>query len=143
MLSGVIEGGAAIVIALAGAFIIFGQMKENARRNKEDIEAIRVALAEGQEATQEMLIKGMNDVKEILDREKNNSRESLSREISHIRETLAMTVNEIREDIRRLDQNQNETIRMREELALLRQSVKSLHKRMDIEIPESIRGHQD
>ena len=142
MLSGAIEGGAAILIALAGAFIIFGQMKENARRNKEDIEAIRDALTEGQEAMQEMLIKGMNDVKEILDREKSNSRESLSREVAHMRETLAMTVNEIREDIRRLEQNQTETIRMREELALVKQSLRSLHHRLDIEPPKLL-GHEE
>ena len=36
-MSGVIEGGIALLIALAGAFVLFGQIRENAKRNEEDI----------------------------------------------------------------------------------------------------------
>ena len=39
-MSGVIEGGIALLIALAGAFVLFGQIRENAKRNEEDIQAI-------------------------------------------------------------------------------------------------------
>lgn len=83
------------------------------------------------------------DMKELLNEEKSNSRESLAREVAHIRETLSMTINELRDDIKRLEQRQDESSKLREEVILLRQSVKSLHKRMDIDIPDSIRGYED
>lgn len=154
MMGGVIEGGIALLVAIFGGIFIFGQLRENARKNERDIEAIRKALVDGQDAMRELLVgyqadmkatieKYQEDMKDLLDEEKSNSRESLTREVAHIRETLSMTINEIREDIRRLEQNQNENAKLREEVILLRQSVKSLHKRMDIEVPDSIRSHED
>ena len=65
------------------------------------------------------------------------------REIGHIKETLDFNIREIREDIRRLESFQSENAKLREEMSLLKQSVRSLHKRLDIEIPDSIRNHDE
>lgn len=41
MLSGLIEGGAALFIAIAGGIFIIGQIRENARKNEKDISDIK------------------------------------------------------------------------------------------------------
>ena len=146
MIGGIIEGACAIIIALVGGSILIGQMKENAKRNKDDIDAIKETMVQGQVEMRELIAsyqedmkatieKYQEDMKDMLDEEKDNSRESLSREVSHIRETLAMNINEIRDDIRRLEQNQNENARLREDIVLLKSAVKSLHNRLDIDPP--------
>lgn len=133
MLSGLIEGGAALLIAISGAIFLVGQMRENAKRNQEDIEAIKKMISDYQEDMKVSIEHYQNDMKDLLDKEKENSRDSLSREIMHIRETLSMNINEIRGDIRRLEQNQNENSKLREEVIILRQAVKSLHRRLDVD----------
>ena len=133
MLSGVIEGGAALLIAIFGAVFLVGQIKENAKRNQEDIEAIKKMIADYQEDMKISIERYQDDMKDLLDKEKENSRDSLSREIMHIRETLSMNINEIRGDIRRLEQSQNENAKLREEVIILRQAVKSLHRRLDVD----------
>ena len=46
---GIIEGGAAVAVALFGAIFIFGQLKNNAERNAQDIEAIKTMMHDFQE----------------------------------------------------------------------------------------------
>ena len=144
-----IEGLVAILIAIVTAAVIFGQLKENAKRNKEDIDAIKEMVVQGQTDVKDLIAgyqedmkvtieKYQEDMKDLIDEEKSNSRESLSREILHIRETLSMNINEIRDDIRRLEQNQNDNVRLREEVIKLKQSVKALHHRLDLESPEML-----
>lgn len=146
MLSGLIEGGIALAIAVVGAAVLVGQMRENSRKNEEDIKSIREALTEGQEAMrelireyqegmQEMLTKGMNDMKEMLDREKNNSHDNLNREIAHIKDLINISSNETREDIKRLEARQDQSNHLREKYALMAASLKSLHHRLDLEPP--------
>ena len=141
MTGGIIEGAAGILVAVFGAIFIFGQVRENAKRNETDIKAIKEMIKESQEETKELLRQNMQDVKAMLDEQKEVQNSALSREILHVKDTLNLTINEIRDDIRRLETNQNETIRLREDLSLLKASVRSLHKRLDIEIPDSIRNH--
>jgi predicted nucleic acid-binding Zn-ribbon protein len=141
MLSGVIEGMVALVIAGGGMAVLIGQLKENARTNKAAIEEIKLMVIKGQEDTKEIIKENMQEMKDTLDDQKEDQASALAHEISHVKDTLSITINEIRDDIRRLETNQNETIRLREDLSLLKASVRSLHKRLDIEIPDSIRNH--
>jgi predicted nucleic acid-binding Zn-ribbon protein len=141
MLSGVIEGMVALVIAGGGMAVLIGQLKENARTNKAAIEEIKLMVIKGQEDTKEIIKENMQEMKDALDDQKEDQASALAHEISHVKDTLSITINEIRDDIRRLETNQNETIRLREDLSLLKASVRSLHKRLDIEIPDSIRNH--
>lgn len=141
MLSGVIEGMVALVIAGGGMAVLIGQLKENARTNKAAIEEIKLMVIKGQEDTKEIIKENMQEMKDALNDQKEDQASALAHEISHVKDTLSITINEIRDDIRRLETNQNETIRLREDLSLLKASVRSLHKRLDIEIPDSIRNH--
>ena len=141
MLSGVIEGMVALVIAGGGMAVLIGQLKENARTNKAAIEEIKLMVIKGQEDTKDIIKENMQEMKDALNDQKEDQALALAHEISHVRDTLSITINEIRDDIRRLETNQNETIRLREDLSLLKASVRSLHKRLDIEIPDSIRNH--
>ena len=143
MTGGIIEGAAGILVAIFGAIFIFGQVRENAKRNETDINAIKEMIKESQEETKELLRQNMQDVKDMLDEQKEVQNSALSREILHVKDTLNLTINEIRDDIRRLEMNQNENAKLREEVILLRSSVKSLHKRLDVEIPDSIKGYED
>lgn len=154
MISGVVEGGIALLVAIFGGIFIFGQLRENARKNEEDIKAIREALTEGQEAMRnlikeyqegmnEMLSKGMKDMKEMLDREKNNSHDNLNREIAHLKDLINISSNETREDIKRLEARQDQSNHLREKYALMAASLKSLHKRLDIEPPVLLSDEQD
>ena len=143
IISGMLEGGIALFIAIVAAAVVVGQMKESARTNKEAIEEIKKLFEKSQEENKELLRQNMQDVKAMLDEQKDDQNEALSREILHVKDTLNLTINEIRDDIRRLEMNQNENAKLREEVILLRSSVKSLHKRLDVEIPDSIKGYED
>ena len=138
---GIIEGGATLIVALIGGIFIFGQMKSNAERNAADIEVIKNMMYEFQKDMKDMITKNMSDMKELLDTNKENQRDALNREISHIKDMIAMTSNETREDIKRLEMRQDQANHLREKYAILAQSVKSLHKRLDIEPPISL--HDD
>ena len=138
-----IEGLVALVIACIGAAVVVGQMKESAKANKEAIKDIKDAVKEYQEAVQSLIEKNMQDVKDMLDAQKENQDDALSREIGHIKETLTMNISEIRDDIRRLENSQTENAKLREEVILLRSAVKSLHKRLDMEVPEMLKGYED
>ena len=140
---GVIEGGATLIVAIIGGIFIFGQMKSNAERNAADIEVIKNMMHDFQKDMKDMITKNMSDMKELLDTNKENQRDALNREISHIKDMIAMTSNETREDIKRLEMRQDQANHLREKYAILAQSVKSLHKRLDIEPPISLKDKED
>ena len=140
MVGSLIEGAVAVLIALVGAATIFGQLRENAKVNKEAIAEIKEMVERSQEETRDLIRENMQDMKNALDNQKEDQALALAHEISHVKDTLSITINEIRDDIRRLEMNQNENTKLKEELIILRQSVKSLHKRLDIEVPEGIRN---
>ena len=133
MISGVLEGGVALLVAIATAIFIFGQMRENAKRNKEDISDIKRMIYEYQEGVQKLVAKSMEDVKQMLDIQRDHTRENLSREILHIKDLISISNNETREDIKRLEAAQKESNRIKERLAIAESSLKSLHHRLDIE----------
>ena len=135
MISGVIEGAAALVVALVGGIFIFGQVKSNADRNAEDIEAIKTMMRDFQEDMKNLMTKNMEDMKQLIELNKENQRESLEREISHIKDLLNMSSSETRADIQRLESAQRESNNVKMKVAILSQSVKSLHHRLDIEPP--------
>ena len=134
-MTGLIEGGIALLIALAGALVLFGQIRENAKRNEEDIQVIKSMMHEYQENMLSLLTKSIEDMKQLLDREKNNSREAWQNEITHLRELVSINANETRADIQRLQAEQEKSNNIKMKVALLASSVKSLHRRLDVEPP--------
>ncbi len=142
-MSGVIEGGIALLIALAGAFVLFGQIRENAKRNEEDIQAIKVMIEKYQQTMHDTLTKSMSDMKELFEVDKNHQKESFNAEISHLKDLISMSNNELRDDIKRVEERQYEVNKFRERLAIITASVKSLHRRLDIEIPTLLDEDKD
>lgn len=144
MLSGgIIEGGAALAVALFGAIFIFGQLKSNSERNAEDIGAIKTMMHEFQEDMRQLISKNLADVKQLIELNKENQRDTLNREITHIKDIIAMTSSETREDIQRLEAAQKESNKIKERLALAESSLRSLHRRLDIEPPINLHGDND
>jgi phage FluMu gp28-like protein len=88
-----------------------------------------------QKLTHDLLEKSMKDMKELLDANDSHNKETLNVEILHLRDLIALTNNEIRDDIKRLEITQLEVNKFREKLALVCASVKSLHKRLDLQVP--------
>ena len=142
-MNGMLEGLVALLIAIITAAVIFGQLRENTKANKDAIAEIKETVEKSQEAMKELIEKNLQDVKDMIDTQKENQDDALKREVGHIKETLDFNIREIRDDIRRLESFQSENAKLREEISLLKQSVRSLHKRLDIEIPDSIRNHDE
>jgi predicted nucleic acid-binding Zn-ribbon protein len=142
-MSGMLEGLVALLIAIVTAAVIFGQLRENTKANKDAIAEIKETVEKSQEVMKELIEKNLQDVKDMIDTQKENQDDALKREVGHIKETLDFNIREIRDDIRRLESFQSENAKLREEISLLKQSVRSLHKRLDIEIPDSIRNHDE
>lgn len=135
MISGAVEGGVALLIGIIGAVFIFGQVRENAKRNETDINSIKEMMKEFQESMMELLSRNMSDMKELLDTQKENQRESLEREVSHLKDLISISSAETREDIKRLQVEQKESNNLKTKIAILAQSVKSLHHRLDLDPP--------
>ena len=133
MISGVIEGGIALLLGIIGGVFIIGQINANAKRNADDIGTIKGMIKDYQENMKAMIEKNMQDTRVLLDTNKEHQREALEREISHIKDLINISSSETREDIKRLEQRQAESNRIKERIALAEASLKSLHKRMDIE----------
>ena len=146
MIPGALEGLVALIVAVIGGVFIFGQVKSSAERNAEDIEAMKVMIHdyqenmkvmihEYQEDMKDLISKNLADVKDLIDANKENQKDALNREILHIKDMITMTSSETREDIKRLEARQDQANHLREKYAILAQSVKSLHHRLDIEPP--------
>ena len=90
MISGVLEGGIALLVAICTAIFIFGQMRENARKNESDISDIKRMISDYQKNTQELLEKSMDDMKELLNTNRLNQKEALEREISHVQNLITL-----------------------------------------------------
>ena len=133
IISGALEAGVALLLGIIGGVYIIGQINANAKRNTEDIEAIKTMIREYQENVKDAITKNMSDMKSLIDASKDQQRDSLNREISHIKDLIAITSNETREDIKRLEARQAESNRVKERLAIAENSLKSLHKRLDVE----------
>lgn len=129
------EGLVALLIGLVTAVFIFGQVKENARKNEQDINTIKEMMSTFQESMIELLSKNMADMRDMLDTQKEYQKEALEREISHLKDLIAISSNETRADIQRLQAEQKESNNLKMKLAVLAQSVKSLHHRLDIDPP--------
>lgn len=123
-----IETGLEILGVIAGGIFLVGRMDSTTKSNKEAIESLA-----------SLIKQNMQDTKDLLELNKEQQRESLSREISHLKDLLNINNNEIRADIQRLDASQRESNRIRERLAVAESSVKSLHKRLDIEPPINLK----
>lgn len=135
MISGVIEGGAAVLIASFGCAVIFGQIKNNAERNAADIEAIKVMIHDYQEDMKNMISKNLTDMKDLIDENKMHQAEALGREVAHLKDLISISNAETRADIQRLELEQKESNNLKTKIAILSQSVKSLHHRLDVDPP--------
>ena len=142
IISGALEAGVALLLGVIGGVYIIGQINANAKRNTEDIEAIKTMIREYQDSVKSAIIKNMSDMKALIDASKDHQRDSLNREISHIKDILNMSSMETREDIKRLEAAQRESNKIKERLAIAENSLKSLHKRLDVE-PPSLMGNDD
>lgn len=143
MISGIIEGGVALLVGVFGGIYIIGQIKGSAERNAADIEVIKNMMHDFQRDMKEMIMKNMADTRDLLDANKEHQKESLEREISHIKDLLNVSSAETREDIKRLESAQRESNKIKERLALAESSLRSLHKRLDIEPPISLHDGND
>lgn len=143
MITSIIEAGVALAVAVGSAIYAVGGVNANNKRNEKAIEEMKESMLKCQSDMKEIMIQNIQDVKEMLENNKENARNSLITEIQHIKETWTLSINEIREDIRRLEMNQSETIRLREDLSLLKQSVRALHHRLDLDVPDHIKTHED
>ena len=129
------EGLIALLIGLITAVFIFGQVKENARKNEQDINTIKEMMATFQESIIDLLSKNMAEMRDLLDTQKEHQKEALEREIAHLKDLIAISSNETRADIQRLQAEQKESNNLKTKIAVLMQSVKSLHHRLDIDPP--------
>ena len=132
---GIIEGGATLIVAIIGGIFFFGQMKSNAERNAADIEVIKNMMYEFQKDMKDMITKNMKDVKDLIDTNKIIQNENLNREIAHLKDLINISNAETRADIQRLELEQKESNNVKMKVAILSQSVKSLHHRLDVEPP--------
>lgn len=135
MMGGLIEGGVALLVVVFGGIFIFGQVKANAERNAADIKAIKTMMKEYQEDIKGMISSNIKDMEQMLKMQRDHARENLEREVNHLRDLVNMSSAETREDIRRLEAAQKESNNIKMKVAILAQSVKSLHRRLDIEPP--------
>ena len=127
--------GLEILGMVCGGVYIVGRLEANAKANKEAIESsVRV---NQQAITQlaELFNRNMKDMKDLLQLNKEQQRDALNREISHIKDLISISNTEMREDIKRLQEAQNKANHLQERIALINASVKSLHKRLDLEPP--------
>jgi chromosome segregation ATPase len=143
MIGGIFEGAVALFLGTIGGIYVIGQLKSNAERNAADIDAIKTMMHEYQEDMKDLISKNLKDVKDLIDANKENQRDALNREITHIKDMIAMTSSETREDIKRLEIRQDQANHLREKYAILAQSVKSLHRRLDIEPPALLDDEDD
>lgn len=143
IISGALEAGVALLLGVIGGVYIIGQINANAKRNTEDIEAIKTMIREYQKNVKDIIMKNMSDMKSLIDASKDQQRDSLNREISHIKDILNMSSVETREDIKRLEAAQRESNKIKERLAIAENSLKSLHKRLDIEPPIDFHKHDE
>ena len=114
-------------VIVGGAFLV-ARIESTTKSNREAIESLA-----------NLIRQNMQDTKDLLELNKEQQRESLSREISHLKDLISINNNEMRADIQRLDLSQRESNRIRERLAVTESSVKSLHKRLDIEPPINLK----
>lgn len=136
MLSGgLIEGTVALVVAIGGGLIVFGQIKTNAERNATDIGIIKSMMHDFQEDIKKTILKNMDDVKQLIELNKLHQKESVEKEISHLKDLISLTNNETRADIQRLQNEQRESNNLKAKILLMQSSLKALHHRLDIDPP--------
>lgn len=135
MTVGIVEAIIALLIGISGGIYIIGQMNAHEERNKEDIEGIKKMIADYQESMKSMMESNISDMRVLFNTNKEHQKDNLEREISHLKDLIALTNSEIREDIKRIEIGQESINKSKEKLVLLTASVKSLHKRLDIEVP--------
>lgn len=128
-----LQSGLEALIACAGGIYIIGQIKATAEANRKGLETLKTDLTN-------LLEKNNIAMHELLDSFKAHQRENLEREVNHLKDLLDVSIRETREDIKRLEARQSESNRVKERLALVESSVRSLHKRMDLEPPMELPG---
>jgi hypothetical protein len=143
MIGGIFEGAVALFLGTIGGIYVIGQLKSNAERNAADIEAIKTMMHEYQEDMKDLISKNLKDVKDLIDTNKIIQNENLNREIAHLKDLINMSNAETRADIQRLELEQKESNNVKMKVAILTQSVKSLHHRLDVEPPALLEDEDD
>lgn len=135
--------GLEILGVISGGIYLVGKIDANTKANQEALNAATETNQKAIAQLAELLKQNMQDMKEMIQMQKEQQRENLNREISHIKDLISISNNEMREDIKSLRESQNRANHMQERIALLNASVKSLHKRLDIEPPTLLEGPID
>jgi hypothetical protein len=143
MIGGIFEGAVALFLGTIGGIYVIGQLKSNAERNATDIEAIKTMMHEYQEDMKDLISKNLKDVKDLIDTNKIIQNENLNREIAHLKDLINISNAETRADIQRLELEQKESNNVKMKVAILTQSVKSLHHRLDVEPPALLDDEDD
>lgn len=128
-----VVAGLEILGMIGGAVYLVSKVEANTKANKE---ALEVATRINQDAIAQLanqIGKNMEGMKELLQINKEQQRDVLNREISHIKDLISISNTEMREDIKRLEQEQKKSNEARDRLALIAASVRSLHKRLDLD----------
>lgn len=134
--------GIEIIGVIAGGIFIVGKIEANTKANQE---ALNTATQTNQQAITQLanlFSKNMEDMKGLIQLHREQQSDALNREISHIKDLISISNTEMREDIKRLEQEQKKSNRIKERLAIAESSLKSLHHRLDIEPPTLI-DHKD
>ena len=123
-----IEAGLEILGVIAGGIFLVGRIESTTKANREAIESLA-----------SLIKQNMQDTKDLLAINKEQQREALRTEISHIKDLMKISNDETRGDLKRLEEAQLASNRIRERLAVAESSIKSLHKRLDIEPPINLK----
>ena len=127
--------GVEIIGVIAGGIFIVGKIEANTKANQE---ALHTATQTNQQAIAQLanlFNKNMEDMKGLIQLHREQQSDALNREISHIKDLISISNTEMREDIKRLQEAQNRANHLQERIALINASVKSLHKRLDLDPP--------
>lgn len=135
--------GIEIIGVIAGGIFIVGKIDANTKANQE---ALNTATQTNQQAISQLanlFNKNMEDMKGLIQLHREQQSDTLNREISHIKDLISISNTEMREDIKRLEQEQKKSNRIKERLAIAESSLKSLHHRLDIEPPTLMDNKED
>lgn len=115
-------------VIVGGAFLV-ARIESTTKSNREAIESLA-----------NLIRQNMQDTKDLLAMNKEQQRESLRTEIAHIKDLMRINNEETRSDLKRLEESQRASNLIKERLAIAENSLKSLHHRLDVEPPITLKG---
>ena len=127
--------GIEIIGVIAGGIFIVGKIDATTKANHDALTAATNTNQQALAQLANLVSKNMEDMKGLIQLHRDQQNDALNREISHIKDLISISNTEMREDIKRLQQAQSKANHLQERIALINASVKSLHKRLDLDPP--------